>query len=143
VNALSDSADRLYDALERACALYTTASSKPLRPSRTPLLAPVVPAVWLSIPTVSFASPMFQSVWEITAAVDGDQPVQVDALYEIVSYVWDEVAREQGFNPELIQPTTIAVQGSEGSQSVLGAVISVTHVIAARTLCPPVMASAT
>lgn len=143
VNALSDAADRLFDAMERAVAIYTAASSKPLRPSRTPQLAPVVPAVWLGLPTVTFSNPVFQSAWEITIAVDGDQPVQVDALYEIVSLIWDELGREKGFNPEVISPTTIPIQGSEGSQSVLGAVITVGYSVGARTLCPPEMADVT
>lgn len=141
-NALSVAADGLYEALQRAAAIYITEHpGQPLRVYRTPKLQVTTPAVWIGIPTVAMLEPFFHASWPITIAVDGDQPEQSDTLYEIVGRVWDEIsAQPGGYNPESVQPENITIQGTEGGQSALAAVIYIDHSIGARTFCQPDMA---
>ena len=58
-NVLSVAADDLFEALERASAIYTAEHpGHPLRPYRTPPPAPVVPAVWLGLPILTLFPPL-------------------------------------------------------------------------------------
>jgi hypothetical protein len=142
-NALSVAADGLFEALERAAALYIAEHpGHPLRVYRTPPLQPTTPAVWIGIPSVVFIDPYFAASFPVSIVVDGDQPEQADVLYEIIGRVFDEVSRADGFHPESVQPITAPIHGTEGTQSALGAVIAVDHTVGARTLCPPEMADA-
>lgn len=144
MNVLSDAADSLYTALQRAAALYVTDHpGKPLRAYRTPPLQPVTPAVWLGVPIITTLGSIIGQTWPITMAVDGDQPEQADTLYEIIARVWDEVARESGFNPDAVRPENIAIQGTEGPTTAFAAVMSVDCSTGARTMCPPQFADTT
>ena len=143
-NVLSVAADSLYEALERAAAIYIAEHpGHPLRTYRTPPLAPVTPAVWLGLPILSLFAPVINETWVITMVVDGDQPEQADTLYEIIGRVWDEVSRQPGFNPDGLRPENITISGTEGPQTALAAAMSVEHSTGARTLCPPEFADTT
>jgi hypothetical protein len=144
VNRISEAADSLFEALQRAGALYVTNNTgRTLRVYRTPPQRPATPAAWLGVPGLSFFDPVINQLWQITVVVDGDQPEQADTLYELVAHIWDEVARTKGFNPDGMRPETVPVPGSEGNAQVLGAVINVEYSTAGRTLCPPTLAEST
>lgn len=108
------------------------------------------PAVWLDRPTVGretvgARSRIISATFPVWIVVDGADRAQLAALDDIVAAVWDYAEATTSCEPRFAQPRDTAITvGTGQTPSVLpGYVVDVAVTIAARTLCPPDVASAT